>query len=114
MNGEHPPGRVAPDGMPEHRRFNTGPMVWGAVLGFIASWLMIALSLIGTYITYGDSTSTRQDVVAVAIPVLPAIIAAALLVAPRTRYLGAGLLAGFAIGYILGAGVCVGVGVTRA
>ncbi len=114
MSDEHPPGRVPPDGMPEHRRFNTGSMVWGAVLGFIASWLMIALGIIGTYMTYGDSTSTRQDAVAVAVPVLPALITAALLVAPKTRYFGAGLLAGFAIGYLLGAGVCVGVGVTSA
>ncbi len=105
MNDEHPPGRVP---LPRQHRVNTRPMIWGAVLGFIASWLLIALTLIGLYSTYGDSTSTRQNVVAVAIPALPAIIAVALLVAPRTRYLGAGLLAGFAIGYILGAGVCVG------
>jgi hypothetical protein len=96
---------------PAGRRTSTGPVIGGAVLGFIASWFLIALTLIGMYTTYGDSTSTRQNVVAIAVPALPAIIAVALLVAPRTRYLGAGLLAGFAIGYILGAGVCVGVGV---
>lgn len=111
MSDEHPASRAPADDVPQQHSVNTRRMFSGAVLGVIASWLLIALTLIGMYTTYGDSTSTRQNVVAIAVPALPAIIAVALLVAPRTRYLGAGLLAGFAIGYILGAGVCVGVGV---
>jgi len=91
---------------PAGRRTSTGQVIGGAVLGFIASWLLAIITGFALYTTYGDSNSTTVSIYSAL--ALPAIIAVALLVAPRTRYLGAGLLAGFAIGYILGAGVCVG------
>ncbi len=109
MNDEQPPDRVP---IPKQRRVDTVQIIGGGVAGFLSSWLLIALTIIGMISTTGtDSASTKQNVVAFVLVSLPAVIAVAVLMRTRTRYLGAGLLMGFAIGYILGAGVCAGVGV---
>ena len=106
MNDDSPPGPMPAEDTPAGRRTSTGQVIGGAVLGFIASWLLTAITLLVLYSTYGDST--LLNVLYYCALGLPAAVSVALLVPARTRYLGAGLLMGFAIGSILGAGVCVG------
>ncbi len=109
MSEDHPPDPVPAEDTPAERRLNTVQVIGGAVLGFISSWLLTAITLLVQYSTYGDST--LLNVLGYCALGFPAAVSVALLVRARTRYLGAGLLMGFAIGSILGAGVCVGFGV---
>ena len=109
MNGDSPPGPTPAEDTPAGRRTSTGPVIGGAVLGCIVSWLLAIITGFALYTTYGDSNSTTVSIYGAL--GLPAIISVALLVPSRTRYWGAGLLIGVAIGSVLGAGVCVGVGV---
>ncbi len=122
MSEDHPPDPVpienrvpAQPPLPRRRpdpvehRIHVEPMLRGAALGFIASWVLTAITLLVLYSTYGDST--LLNVLGYCALGFPAAVSLALLVPARTRYLGAGLLMGFAIGSILGAGVCVGSGV---
>ena len=110
MNDDSPPGPMPAEDTPAGRRTSTGQVIGGAVLGFIASWLLALIIGFALYTTYGDSNSIWLSVAIYGALALPAIISVALLVPSRTRYWGAGLLIGVAIGSVLGAGVCVGVG----
>ena len=109
MNDDSPPGPTPAEDTPAGRRTSTYPVIWGAGLGFIASWLLAFITGIILYNTY--SNSIWLNVAIYGALALPAIISVALLVPSRTRYWGAGLLIGVAIGSVLGAGVCVGFGV---
>ncbi len=94
-------------GTPEPvRSVNPATVVGGAVLGFAGSWVLFALVVMAMYTAYGDSTSTGQTVIAfTALLALP-VVGLALMVSPRTRHAGAGLLMGVAIGSVVGAGIC--------
>lgn len=100
----------AADGPQEPRE---GRVTWwavflGALLGFVASWTVFAVTVLGLYATYGDSTSTGQNIVAgLGLFGLPVILGL-LLLRPRNRVVGAGFLLGLAIGSITGAGICAG------
>ena len=83
-------------------------LIGGLVLGFAMSWLVFAVVLLWIYASYGDSTSTTQDVIAVLGLVGLPVLLGLLLIPRRTRYWGAGPLMGVAIGSMTGAGACAG------
>jgi hypothetical protein len=58
------------------------------------------------YSAYGDSTSTGQNVIGFAALLALPLVGLALMISPRTRHAGAGLLMGIAIGSVVGAGIC--------
>jgi hypothetical protein len=100
-----------PPGQPGHSELNRirpFPLIGGAVLGFIASWLTFGVTLIGLYSASGDGSSLGADIVAGVGLFGLAVVLGLLLVPRRTRYWGAGFLMGLAIGAITGAGVCGG------
>ncbi len=108
MSHDHPPGPLPAEDTPAEHRLNTVQIIGGAVVGFISSWLLLAVTLLVLYDTLGDST--LLNVLSWGALVLPAVVSGALLVPSKTRYWSAGLMVGLAIGSILGAGVCVGFG----
>ncbi len=90
------------------RRLRVPWIVGGAILGFVLSWFVFAVTIFALYAAVGDSSATAQNVLAaVGLFGLPVVLGA-LLVPRRTRQLGAGLLLGLAVGAITGAGVCAG------
>ena len=93
---------------PEERRLGAWQVIAGAVVGFVATWVLFGVVLVTIYAQYGDSTGTTQDVIAVAGLVGLPILFGLLLIPRRTRYWGAGVMMGLAIGSISGAGVCGG------
>lgn len=105
------PRNDRPDETPQPLR--AGPLVGGAVVGFLVSWVGFAVVAIAMYSTFGDSSSGAQTAAALAgLLVLP-VVATALMVPRRTRRAGAGFLMGIAIGAIAGAGVCgAGIGLS--
>lgn len=94
------------------RPVSPGALVAGGVLGFVLSWLWIAIVLFGgfaaAYSAEGDGfTSSWAFGVLVAVAALaPLVLAVVLLVLPRTRQAGAGVVMGLAIGMVVGSGVC--------
>ena len=112
----YPTGSSPDDDAPRRRNVNVAAMIGGGIVGFILSWLLIAITLFTLYATSdvdsegGSTTTTAANVLGAAALALPAVITVALLVPARTRYWGAGVLMGFSIGYILGAGACVSMG----
>lgn len=112
MSDAQPPSQDPAERTDAEPRLRSGPIIGGAILGFTASWLLAFATAIGLLSAYGyDDTSTWQYVAFFGALALPAIISVALLISTKTRYWGAGLLIGLAIGSLLGAGVCVGNGV---
>ncbi len=106
---QHPEQPGQPD-QPDAETSQVRPLqlIGGMVLGFAMSWLVFAAVLLWIYATYGDSTGTAQDVVAVLGLVGLPVLLGLLLIPRRTRYWGAGLLMGVAIGSMTGAGACAG------
>lgn len=97
---------------PGARPIRAGLVALGLLLGVVLTWaVQVALALaleaapgprIGGGAPLGDGLPL--------IPVLlPAAVGIVLLLIPRWRQVGAGLLMGMAIGSIVGAGVCVAV-----
>ena len=92
----------------QHDKIRPWPLIGGGLLGFCLTWFAFAVTVIALYATYGDTSSRTQDVIAgVGLLGLP-VLFALLLVPRRTRYWGAGLLLGVALGSITAAGVCGG------
>ena len=91
---------------PDHEPIRPVPVIGGIVLGFVLTWLVFAVVLFSLYATYGDSSSTTQDVIAVLGLVGLPVLLGLLLIPRRTRHWGAGLLLGIALGSISAAGVC--------
>ncbi|GAB2880500.1 hypothetical protein [Nocardioides pacificus] len=89
-----------------------GVVVAGGVLGFALSWLWIAIVLFGgfasSYGSEGDSFTGSWvfGVLVGAAALAPLVLAVVLLVRPRTRQAGAGLVMGLAIGMVVGSGIC--------
>ncbi len=75
-------------------------LLGGALLGVLLSWLVIALSALATL------ESSGAGVVMVIAFVGPPLLCLALLMSPRTRYAGTGVVIGLAVGTITGSGVC--------
>lgn len=97
-----------PREQPPAQPIRTGKVVSGAIAGFLASWLIIAFTIFAVYATYGDSSSRVAEVLAILGMIALPVIAALLLISPRTRHWGAGAMIGVALGSITGAGVCGG------
>lgn len=97
---DHDPDR------PEGEQIRPGPLIGGILLGFVLTWVVFTVVLFSLYATYGDSSSTTQNVIAaigfLGLPVLLGL----LLIPRRTRHWGAGMLLGIALGSISAAGVC--------
>ena len=82
------------------------PIIGGAILGFISTWVLLTVAILVLYST--QLTGFLEWLVpAVALFGLP-VIFGVLLIPERTRRWGAGALLGLAIGSITGAGVCAG------
>ena len=96
-------------GEPEEHHIRTGQVIGGAVLGFVATWLLFFVVVMSVYAQYGDSAGTTGDIVGGAGLLALPVVFGLLLIPRRTRYWGAGFLMGFAIGSISGAGVCGGI-----
>ncbi len=108
MSDPQPPNQDPPERTDAEPRLRSAPIIGGAVLGFIASWLLAFLTGLGFFSTYGYYDESTWENLVFGAAALPAIITVALLISTKTRYWGAGLLIGLAIGSLLGAGVCVG------
>ena len=101
MNDDSRPGEPQP--------IRWGAVVGGAVLGFIASWLLFTIALFGLMATYTDDTSdTGGTVLLVGSLLLVPVVCGVLMISRRTRQWGAGALIGVAIGSLVGAGICIG------
>jgi hypothetical protein len=85
----------------QDRSISRGTLVGSAILGFLLEWSVIIIYGLSTL---DGGTTTGIIVSFVALPVLCALP----LLHPSTRYAGAGLLIGLALGSITGAGVCGG------
>lgn len=83
-----------------------GALAGGVILGFVASWGMFAFLAFATYASYGDTSSTLPTLVPIAGLVALPVVSGLLMIRPRSRRAGAGLLMGVAIGSVVGAGVC--------
>lgn len=112
MSNEFPPPADDPDENAVHRSINVAAVIGGAVLGFIASWVLAAVTIITLYSTSGDSTSTWQLALVFSALALVPVISIAMLLLRRTRQWGAGMLLGVAVGSVIGAGVCASTFVT--
>jgi hypothetical protein len=94
-----PPGADRPP-------INIGAVIGGAALGFFGNvFVFIAISSAFWGLTGGSSRTGELVVSVVAVLALPAI-ALTLMIFPRTRHAGAGLLLGVAIGSVIAAGLC--------
>lgn len=100
MNDDSRPHEASP--------ISKGAVGGGAVLGFIGSWMLFAVAVVTMYSYYGDSSTTTQTVIGVAVLLLIPIVSGALMLSRRTRQLGAGMLMGVAVGSLAGAGICIG------
>ena len=82
------------------------PTIGGAVLGFVATWLLLTIAIL---VLYGAQLGGVLEwlVPAAALLGLP-VLSGLLMIKERTRRWGAGFLIGVAIGSITGAGVCAG------
>ena len=116
MSDPQPPNQDPAERTDAEPRLRSAQIISGAVLGFIASWL---LAFLAAFVAYDYDQTVRRDRVGVPVSTwqsvaldgalaLPAIITVPLLISTKTRYWGAGLLIGLAIGSLLGAGVCIG------
>ena len=100
MNDDSRPGEPQP--------IRWGAVVGGAVLGFIASWLLFTIALLTMLATYSEDTSdTGGTVIMVGSLLLVPALSGALMLSRRTRQWGAGALIGVAIGSLTGAGICI-------
>lgn len=99
-----PPTGESPE--PPRAPVRWGAVIGGAVLGFVATWLLFALVVLGMYSTFGDSATTQQNVIGLAALLALPVITLVLMLSPQTRHAGAGLLMGIAIGSVVGAGIC--------
>ena len=92
----------------EREPLRAGAVIGGAVLGFVATWFIFAVTVLALYGTYGDTSSRTQDVIAftglLGAPVLLGVLA----LRRSTRRWGAGFVLGLAIGSITSAGICGG------
>jgi len=95
---------------PAGRPINKGAVLGGAVLGFVTSWLLFAVTVFTMYVGYGDSSTTTQTVIGVAVLLSIPAVSGALMISRRTRQWGAGLLMGVVIGSLTGAGICIATG----
>ena len=96
----------SPTGHDEERPLRKLPVIGGAILGFISTWVLLTIAIL---VLYGTQVTGFLEwlVPAVALFALPVVLGL-LLVPERTRRWGAGALLGLAIGSITGAGVCAG------
>ena len=86
----------------QDRSVKPGILVGSAILGFLLEWGVIIVYGLSTLESSG--TTTGIIISFVALPLLCVLP----LLHPSTRYAGAGLLIGLALGSITGAGVCGG------
>lgn len=90
----------------QERPVRAGPVVGGAILGFVATWALFILAVLVSYARQYDGTG---GVVLAAVALFGLPVLSALLMIPRgTRHWAAGLMVGVAIGSITGAGICAG------
>lgn len=101
---------------PTPRPVNPGFVILGGVLGFGFSWVWIGAAIFfgfaGSYDAQdgGGFMGTWVFGVLVALLALaPLIVSILLLVLPRTRQAGAGVVMGLAIGSVVASGVCASI-----
>lgn len=106
---ENSPGSSDPTGGTKPDRGNPWTALGGLVLGVLATWLVTALVIFFSYASQGDHATTAFDYVlgAVAFLAVP-VVTLAVVASARVR---TWFLIGFAVGSIVGSGVCSGLGV---
>ena len=80
----------------------TAVVVVGSFVGLLATWFTSFVVFYTPSLHIADDSFLSTVVGVASVPVLSAL----LLVPRRTRYAGAGMMIGFAIGSITGAGIC--------
>lgn len=109
--GPYPPGSSPPGhgGQPGSGLSNRAKFWIGAVLALPATFVSVfASGVVGTIVVDGLGAGPQAGTIAssiVGLGLLAGLVT--LIVLPRTRWVGVGLLAGAAVGLILLAGVCV-------
>lgn len=100
-----PPGAVNPYGSGPPSRYHWAAILAGLLLGFFGWVAFSVLVIIGTY--YGQGTNPTADAIVPWLFLAILVAAVALIIWPRSRPFGKGLVLGIAIGVIVAGGLCV-------
>ena len=104
MSGRSPAGTPA-GGAGRRGRAQWGAAVGGFALGFVVDWLVIAVTVVAAYATWGETAPSAAQwvLLPVAFVVVPVVAGVGAL-----RRLRVPFVVGLALGAVVGSGVCAG------